>query len=74
MEDTHLLTLFDKFISIDDTGFVAACLELVALMKKYLNKSKKIGLDEKEVSDLRHYLARRLLDGSTSDEPRLQDR
>jgi hypothetical protein len=74
MEDARLLSLLDQFATVENASFEATCLELLSLIKKYLSKSQKIGMDEKEVKELRNYLAKRLLDGSTSDEPKLQDR
>ncbi len=74
MEDSRLLTLLDKYASVADAQFPETCLELLGLIVKYLNKSQKINMDENELTQLRTYLVKRLLNGSTSDEPRLQDR
>lgn len=74
MEDSSLLSLIDKFSTSEDTDFPQVYLELLGLLKKYLNKSKKINLATNEQDQLRSYLTKRLLNGSTSDEPRVQDR
>jgi dimeric dUTPase (all-alpha-NTP-PPase superfamily) len=74
MEDSRLLSLIDKVSTTEDSDFHQTCQELLGLFKKYLNKTKKLGLGSNEQNQLRTYLAKRLLNGSTSDESHVQDR
>lgn len=74
MEDSRLLSLIDKLSTAADPEFEQICQELVGLFKKYLSKSKKIQLASDEQNKLRTYLTKRLLNGSTSDETKVQDR
>ena len=74
MEDSRLLSLIDKVSTTEENNFQQVCQELIGLFKKYLNKTKKLGLGSNEQNQLRTYLIKRLLNGSTSDEPQVQDR
>lgn len=68
------MSLLDKVSTTEESGFPQISQELLGLFKKYLNKTKKLGLGSNEQNQLREYLAKRLLNGSTSDEPHVQDR
>jgi hypothetical protein len=74
MEDSRLLSLIDKVSTTETSNFHATCQELLGLIKKYFNKTKKLGMGSNEQNQLRTYLAKRLLNGSTSDEAHVQDR
>jgi hypothetical protein len=74
MEDSKVISLIDKFATAGDSEFASTCQELITLIKKYLNKSKKINLQESEKTELSAYLLKRLLNGSTSDNQVTQDR
>jgi hypothetical protein len=74
MEDSRLLSLIDKVSTTEESEFESNSQELLGLIKKYFNKTKKLGLGSNEQNQLRTYLAKRLLDGSTSDEAHVQDR
>jgi|JFJP01.1.fsa_nt_gi hypothetical protein len=74
MEDSRLLSLLDQYTTAKDDKFPEVCSELVALAKKHLAAADETSPDEQQQAQLREYLAKRLLDGSTSDEARIQDR
>lgn len=74
MEDTRLLGLIDKLTTGDDAQMEQTSQELVAIFKKHLGKTKKGTPASNEQNQLIAYLTKRLLNGSTSDEPRVQDR
>lgn len=74
MEDSRLLSLLDNLITGDDSQFEQIIQELLGIFKKYLNKTKKLNLGSNEQNQLKTYLTKRLLEGSTSDETKVQDR
>lgn len=74
MEDSRLLSLIDKLNSMEDAQVEQTCQELITIFKKYLHKTKKINMATDEQNQLIAYLTKRLLNGSTSDEPKVQDR
>lgn len=74
MEDSRLLSLLDQFTTAADDKFPEVCADLVALAKKHLAASDNTASDVQQQTQLSEYLAKRLLDGSTSDEARIQDR
>jgi hypothetical protein len=74
MEDSRLLSLLDLYSTTTDEKFPEVCSELVTLAKKYLGAADKSSPSEPQQTQLKEYLAKRLLNGSTSDEARIQDR
>lgn len=74
MEDSRLLSLLDLYTSAADDKFAEVCAELLALAKKHLAAADDTDSGLLQQAQLREYLAKRLLDGSTSDEARIQDR
>lgn len=74
MEDSRLLSLIDKLNSMEDAQVEQTCQELITIFKKYLQKTKKANMASDEQNQLITYLTKRLLNGSTSDETKVQDR
>lgn len=74
MEDPRLLSLLDKLNHDTDAQFEQTSQELIGIFKKYLSKGKKMAPASSEQTQLKNYLTKRLLEGSTSDETKVQDR
>lgn len=69
MEDPKLLGLLEQFIKGADAAFAGVPQQLIDLIKQHLK-----GDSEQKNKELKSYIRDRLLDGTTSDESKVQDR